>query len=198
MAEVICAFLWAEGIEESSDPSPRRVDGALVGFAEEGFELGEDHFDWVKVGAIGWQEQQMRARVSDELAGRLTFVAAEIVGNHDVARCQDRGEALADPGGESVSIDRPVQHEGGYDAVVAQPGEEGQSLPVPVRNMCDQATAPRGPAAGPGHVGLHPRFIYENQSLGVKPMLVRLPPGPEPRHLRAKLFSGHQRFFLTV
>ena len=152
----------------------------------------------------------MRARVSDELAGRLTFVAAEIVGNHDVSRCQDRGEALADPGGESVSIDRPVQHEGGYDAVVAQPGEEGQSLPVPVRNMCDQATAPRGPAAGPGHVGLHPSSagqliprincfsrldIYENQSLGVKPRLVRLPPGPEPRHLRAKLFAGHQRFF---
>lgn len=137
----------------------------------------------------------MRARVSDELAGRLTFVAAEIVGNHDVARCQDRGEALADPGGESVSIDRPVQHEGGYDAVVAQPGEEGQCLPVAVGNMCGEPHASPGPTAGPGHIGLDPSLIYENQSLGVKPMLVRLPPGPEPRHLRAKLFAGHQRFF---
>lgn len=108
MLEVIFTLFWTECVEQGSHASPRRVDGALVGFAEEGFELGEDHFDWVKVGAIGWQEQQMRARVSDEQAGRLTFVATEIVGDHDVARCQDRGEALADPGGESVAIDRPV------------------------------------------------------------------------------------------
>ena len=50
----------------------------------------------------------MRGRVPDELAGRLTFVAARTVGNHDVVGCQDRGKALADPGGEGVSVVRPV------------------------------------------------------------------------------------------
>ena len=151
----------------------------------------------------------MRPGVSDELAGGLAFVAAEIVGDHDVAGGEGRHKALADPGGEAVTVDRSVEDERGYDTVVAEASEKGQSLPAPVRNMCDQSTAPRGPAAGPGHVGLHPpsagqliprinRFsrldIQKYQSLGVKPMLVQLPPGAEPRHLRAQLFAGHQRF----
>ena len=118
----------------------------------------------------------MRPGLSNELAGRLTFVAAEVVGNHDVAGCEGRHEALADPGGEGVSIDRPVENEGRDDAVVTQPCEEepapdlirGQRFPMPVRDVCCEPPAPRSPTAGPGHVGLDPRFVNKDQALGVK------------------------------
>jgi len=116
-------------------------------------------------------------------------VAGEVVGNHDVAGCQCRHKALADPGGEAVAVDRPVENEAGDDAVVAQPCEEGQGLPVAVRDVCCEPLAPRSPTAGPGHVGLDPRFIQEYQALRVKAMLMRFPPGPEPRHLRTQLLA---------
>ena len=164
----------------------------------------------------------MRPGLSNALAGRLTFVAAEVVGNHDVAGCEGRHQALADPGGEAVTVDRPVENEWRHDAVVTQSGEEGQASafrsdqwrscldPVAMREVCCAPPAPRGPTASPCHVGLDPPSagqliprincfprldIQEYQALGVKAMLMRAPPGPEPRHLRAKLLAGHQRFF---
>ena len=69
---------------------------------------------------------------------------------------------------------------------------------MPVRDMRCQSLAFGGPAAGPGHVGLDPGFVDEDQSLGIEPMLVRPPSRPEPRDLRAHLLAGHQGLFLTV
>ena len=61
-----------------------------------------------------------------------------------------------------------------------------------------QSPALRGPSASAGHVGFDPDFVNEDQSLGVKPVLMRLPPRTEPRHFRADLLAGHQSLFLTV
>ena len=124
MMEVFFALLRAEGVGQGSHASPRGFDGALVGFAKQGLELGKDHLDRVQIRAAGRQEQQMCPGLSDELAGRLALVAAEVVGNHDVAGSESWHKALADPGGEAVTVDWPVQNEGGDDAVVTQPGEE--------------------------------------------------------------------------
>lgn len=137
----------------------------------------------------------MRPGISDELAGRLAFVTAQIVGNHDVTGGEGRHQALTDPGCEAVTIDWPVEDERGYDAVVAQSGQKGQGFPVAVRNMGREPLALRSPATSAGHVGLDPGLIYKNQSLGIKPVLMRFPPDPEPRHLRAKLLAGQQGFF---
>ena len=195
MSKVIFAFGWVEAIKQVSDLSPRGFDGAFVGFAEQGLELGEDHLDRVEVWAAGRQEQQVCAGVADQLAGGRAFVAAEVVGDDDVAWGERRGEALADPGGEGVAIDRPVQNEGRDDPVVAQPGQEGECLPVSVRDMGDEPLAAQAPATGPGHVGLDPGFIDKDQSPGIKPGLMHPPACPEPRHLRAHLLGCHQRFF---
>ena len=101
----------------------------------------------------------MCASVSDQLSGRQAFVATEIVGDDNVAGGECRGEALLDPGGEHLAIDRPIQNEGSDDAIVAQAGQKGQGLPMPVRDVGGQSLALRGPAAGPGHVGLDPGLI---------------------------------------
>jgi len=189
------ALIWSECVEEVSYSPPCGFHGSFVGLSEQCLELGEDHFDGVQVGRVRRQEQEMRARVADELAGRLAFVAAEVVGDHDVAGGQGRDQALVHPGGEAVAVDRPVQDEGCDDAVMAQPGQEGQCLPVTVRDMGRKPCATLAPATGPGHVGLDPSFIQKYQTLGIKSMLVLLPALPEPRHLRAQLFAGHHGFF---
>lgn len=137
----------------------------------------------------------MRPCVADQLTSGQAFVAAKVIGDDDIAGRQCWGEALADPGGEGIPVDRPVQNEGCHDVVVTHSGQECQGFPVPVRDMGCQSLAPRGPAASPGHVGLDPGFIDEDQSLGIKPMLMRPPARPAPRHLRAHLLTGHQRFF---
>ena len=189
------ALIWRECVEEVSYSPPCGFYGSFVGLSEQCLEFGEDHFDGVQVGRVRRQEEQMRARVADELAGGLAFVAAEIVGNHDVTGREGRDEALVDPSGEAVAADWPVEHEGGHDAVMTQPGQERQGLPVTVRDMGRQARAAQAPATGPRHVGLDPCFIQKYQTLGIKSMLVLLPALPEPRHLRAQLFAGHHGFF---
>ena len=82
-------------------------------------------FDGVQVRAVRWQEQQVRSGIADQLPGGQAFVASEVVGDDHISACQGRGEALADPGGEGIAVDWPVQHEGRDDPVVAQSGQEG-------------------------------------------------------------------------
>ena len=217
------ALIWRECVEEVSYSPPCGFYGSFVGLSEQCLEFGEDEedlkmvrgtifptqVDGVQVGRVRRQEEQMRARVADELAGGLAFVAAEIVGNHDVTGREGRDEALVDPSGEAVAADWPVEHEGGHDAVMTQPGQERQGLPVTVRDMGRQARAAQAPATGPRHVGLDPPSagqlipqincfsrldIQKYQTLGIKSMLVLLPALPEPRHLRAQLFAGHHGF----
>ncbi len=50
MAQIGCAFVWVEEVEEAADLAPSLLDGAHVGLSEEGFQLGEDHFDGVESG----------------------------------------------------------------------------------------------------------------------------------------------------
>jgi hypothetical protein len=42
VGEVVGAFLRYEAREESADALPGGFDGALCGFAQQGFEFGED------------------------------------------------------------------------------------------------------------------------------------------------------------
>ena len=63
------------------------------------FELGEDLFDGIEVGAVGRQKDEVGAFVSDDGAGGLAFVAAEVVQNNDIAGREGRGEDFLDVGG---------------------------------------------------------------------------------------------------
>jgi hypothetical protein len=50
------------------------------------------------------------------------------------------------------------------------------------------------PAAQRRHVGLGPGLVDEDQTRRVKPVLIRLPPRPAPRHIRTKLRRCEQCF----
>ena len=151
MPKVVLALCWCEGVEQVSDPSPRGFNGTLIGLSEGGLELGDSEgmnatgssecpidFDGVQVWAVGvggarkrpggafprTTEQQMGSGVSDHLSGGQAFVAAEVISDDDITGAERRGETLADPGGERLPGDRPVQHERSHDTVMAQSGQE--------------------------------------------------------------------------
>jgi hypothetical protein len=108
-------------------------------------------------------------------------VAAEVVGDDDVATIERRHEELLNPGGEGDPVDRPVDDAGGDDAVVSQAGEGGQRLPVPVGNLGQKWLAARAPAVRAGHVGLNPGLVNEDEPSWIKAMLIAAPAGPQPR-----------------
>src|SRR5580704_5061880 len=90
------------------------------------FELGEDLFDGIEVGAVGRQEDEVGAFGSDDGASGLTFVAAEVVQDDDIARREGRSENLLDVEEEGFAVDRPVDPPRRINSVVAQRGDEGQ------------------------------------------------------------------------
>src|SRR5215213_2765611 len=83
--KIVGALGWGETVEQGADTPPSRLDGSLVGFTQQGLELGKDLLDRVKVGRIRRQEEQLGAGGADQPADRLALVAAEIVHDDDDA-----------------------------------------------------------------------------------------------------------------
>lgn len=75
----------------------------------------------------------MGAGITDSVARRLALVAVEIIENDDIAGVEGWCQALLYPTGEGNAVDRPIEHEGRDDAIMAQAGEEGQRLRLPMR-----------------------------------------------------------------
>jgi len=68
-------------------------------------ELGEDLLDRIEVWTVGRQEEQMRSFGANGVAGRLAFVATEIVEDNDFAPCQRGRQHLFDIKREQLAID---------------------------------------------------------------------------------------------
>jgi len=76
--EVVGAFLWREGGEKVSDAAPRCLLRSFGGFAEQMFELCEDLFDGIEVGAVGRQEHQPRSSGPDCSPDGVILVATDL------------------------------------------------------------------------------------------------------------------------
>ena len=189
------AFVRREGFEQGADASPDGFGCALISLAEQRLELGEDLLDWIKVGAVGRQEQEPGANRTDGAAHGLAFVAAEIVHDHDIARCERRHEELLDPGEEALAIDGAVDDARRIDAIVAQGGNEGQRAPATVRHLGVKTLPAKTAAVGPGHVGFGPRLVDEDEARRIKPALVLSPLRPPPRDPWTILLAGEHGFF---
>ena len=193
--EIVCAFGWAELLEQCSDAVPDGSDGAFVGFAEQGLEFGEDHLDRVEVRTVGRQEQQVRTGISYGPAHGNAFVAAQVVEHDDVAMPQSWHQELCHPCQEQAAVDGTVEHAGCDKAVGAQGRHERHGRPARVRHRRDQALPAQGSAMGAGHVGLCPGLVDEDQAPRVNAVLVALPPLAPAGDVRTVLLGGAQAFF---
>ena len=168
---------------------------ALFGLSHEVLELGEELLDGIEVGAVGRQEEEMGALFPDCAARRLAFMRAEIIEDDDVARLEGWSQHLLDIGGEERAVDRPVNHAGSIDAIMPQSRDEGERLPVAIRNLGGETLAFWSPAAQRRHVGLHPGLVDEDQPTGSDPALVGLPALALPGDVRPVLLRRQSGFF---
>ena len=79
-------------------------------FFEQGFELGEHHFDWVEVRGVRRQIADGGTDPFDGCAHGVVLMAAEIVSNDDISGVQCRTEALAHVDEEGVFVHGAVEH----------------------------------------------------------------------------------------
>ena len=195
IGEVVAALVWADNVDQRAELSPNFFDGAWLCRAHEVLELGEELLDWVQVGAIGWQEDQMSPCGPDGTLCAVPLVAAEVIENVDVACGQGRHEHLLDIGCEQFAINWTIDHSGRVDAVVPQGGYEGQRLPMAVRHARIKTLPAQAPAAQRRHVRLDPGFIDEDQAPGVNLILVGLPACALERDVATGLFGRQYGFF---
>ena len=167
ISDIICAFLRSEVCERLSDGPDEGVEGSCSSLAKGCFELGESLFDWIEVGAIGWQVAQRRTGSLDRFLDAGDFVTGEIVHHDDIALVQGRGEKVLDIGQETRSVHWPIKDTGCGDLIVAQSGNECRRHPMAMRHGRDEPLPARSTPIKPHQIGLCPRFINEDKTFRV-------------------------------
>ena len=119
MGEVVAAFLRFEAVQQRPDPPPRRLNGACGRMAEQGFEFGEDLFNWVEIGGVRRQEAQRGPHPLNGGAHGGTLMAAQIVQNDDIARSERRQQTLFDISQEAGPVERAIEDTRRGNTVVA-------------------------------------------------------------------------------
>lgn len=76
-----------------------------------GFQLGEGHFDFVEIGAVGRQEGQPSSLGSDHLLSLLAFVSGKIVEDDDIALLERGNELRFDVSVEDAPVLRSIDDE---------------------------------------------------------------------------------------
>lgn len=189
--EVVSAFLTCEGIEEFADRVADGLDSSGADLAQEMLELGEDLFDWVQVGGVFGQEDQMCAGFANSRSHGFALMAAKVVHDDDVASLKGRHEDFLDVEEKALSVDRAIDEPRGFDAVMPERSKKSHRNPMTVRRPGLNALALDTPAAQWGHVGFSPGLVDEDQSRGINSLLIGDPSGA-PSFYVGTLLLGRQ------
>lgn len=171
---------------------------ALLCGSEVILEFGEELLDRVEVGRVFGQEEQLGAGLTYRLAHGVAFVAAEIIHDDDVARCEGWGQHLGNIDAKALAVDGTVDHPRCVDPVVAECCQKGCGVPVSERGLTIQAFTARAPASQRRHVGFHPGFVNENETGRVDAWLIFQPLLPAAPDIGTALLSSDQCLFLCV
>lgn len=172
---MVAAFGFSELFGDLAAEVPKGLDRTLCLRSNEPFELGENSFNGVQVGTVGWQVRHLGTDLFDCTANTDDLVTGEIVHDDKVAGTERREEVLFDPCFEQHAIDGPINNQRGGQSAHAKRGQERRGLPMAVRHMADQAFSFWRAAPRTRHVRFDPCFVDEHKALRVQ---VRLPDAP--------------------
>jgi len=102
--------------------------------AQMGFEFGESQFNGIEIGAVGRQVTNAHSVSREPSANILAFVRGEVVQNQRIAFTQLRTKPLLQIHRENLGIDGTFNPKWGFEAFLAQGGNQSGSLPVTVWN----------------------------------------------------------------
>ena len=196
-ADVVEAFLWGELVNEGADAGPQGFGGSFSGFAQQGFEFGEQFFDRVQVGGVRRQVHDICSDLADGLGHPGLFVAGEVVHHHNVFAFQRRHEELLHVGQKTFAVHRTVEDEWRGQSGTPHGGHKRGGFPVSVGDSSNHTGGFQSPAITTGHLGVGPGFIKKYQPLPRFRLHQNLPPATLFLHVRAQLFSGVLDFFLA-
>ena len=184
-----------EALEDIGERSVQVGDGSCLSLSQPVLELCEGLLDGIEIGAVGRQEEAVRAGGSNGLSNGLAFVTAEVVENDDVAGCESGDEEPFDIGQEPLAVDWSVEDAGCVDAFDPERGEEGQRPPAAVRGLADQTFAAPPPASQRRHIGLDPGLVDEHQTMRVDTSLSCPPSAAVAGDIGPVLLTGVCGFF---
>ena len=197
MADVILALAGREAVEQVPDALPKGLPGSLACLSEALLELSKDHFDGVKVRAVGWQKQQVCAALPDQGFDPFALVAGKVVQNDNIAGPERRGQDLSDVLSEDRPVHRLANDKRRNQSLACQSGKEGGGMAMPGRGVADNPLTLGRAAMVPGHVGGRGGLIKEDQSVRGQFKLAFTPQAPSLCYIRAMLFSGVNGFFYS-
>jgi hypothetical protein len=115
-----------------------------------------------------------------------------------VTRPKSRRQHLLAPCSEDFAVHRSVEQHRGDEAAKRQAADEGDCLPMSMRNGGVAALASRCPTAQADHFGRKPAFIDEDQVLGGELRLAVEPPLAGRLYVGPFLLTGVRSLFLCV
>ena len=186
-----------DGLEGLANGGQKVRICAGFGLAQVSFDLGPHHFDWVEIGAVGRQKEQLSSASFDELLRLGVAVSRQVVADHDVAGAQGGAEHLADIFPKNVGVGGPFDDQATGHPVEPDGTEHGDGVPVAARGVIVQPLAATHPAPQPRHVGLGRRLVDEDQPPGRPLPLILFPELSLLGDVSAILFAGPQRFFYS-
>ena len=202
MCEVCGTFSTRDLIETSGDGLAKvfggigsTFEGVGSDLSQDRFELGEQLFDRIEVGAVCGKVDKHRSARFDGFLHTGDLVNRDIVHEHDITSFQGRSQNLFDVGPKRFTVHRAFEHERRGHTVVAQRGDECRGPPVAMQDLLDQTRAARGAAPETGDVARNAGFIDENQPLWIEPWLPPAQGQAIGGDVRPVLLGGVQAFF---
>lgn len=124
-----------------------------------------------------------------------SLVAGRVVHHHDVVGLKLGQQHLFDIGFKADAVDRPVDNEGRYEALVGERSDEGRGFPVAVRNADAQARASGAPAMAAHHVCRSPGLVNEDEARRIETELAVEPFAAPLQDVGTVLFRGMRALF---
>lgn len=161
--EEVSTFGDREETDDIAEGLSNGIEASGCSFAQQSFEFGKGHFDWIEIGRIGGQEEEPGAFRFDQLISPVAFVEADVVEDDDVAARQRRGELCLDPSFEDAPVHRCIDDPRRGQAMAAQTGDEGLRPPLAEGRVRAIALAFGCPSGALGQLGIGRCFIDKDQ-----------------------------------
>ena len=196
--EEVPAFVGAEQGADVAQGGPERLERARRRLAQERFDLGERHLDWVQIRRVLREEQEPGAARLERRCGAGALVDREIVRDHDVAGPKGRGELGLDIGVECRAVHGAIHHPRGGEPITPERSDEGLGAPAAERRRGAQALSATAAPTQPRHLRVNRGLVDEHQTCRLKPHAGLTLVDPLPSSLPdigAFALRRHQLFF---